>query len=450
MGKRAFIAATLIVACTESTPVAPDLRAPSASISDAVHESGNRHFYFLPPLVPDPTPTGEFDGSLTPVVQVCEWVGVACGPVIAEFTMTSGTGSQVVRVVPEEEHYIVNWHTDQFGLDPAKTYRIRVIVDGAELGHADVDVVESGREVRNVETGAFVPLVDGTTLPISFRIEEGALGIVIDATALTAPEFRVTGLEGGFPTDERLAVALAPGAHTIFYQTAGGCTPLTGPCVAYAEADFTIVSDGTLDFDPSLDGILAGRGTTSLTVNGITLDVDLRALSAPTVGIGGLVGPLGGGQGFTTDRVYTLTLLPGLHPIYYQTQGGCTPLTGPCVAFTDAFFLATVGGAVDYDASLDGIFAGRGMTTLTVDGADITIDATGLDETSFHLGGVGDFATGIVQNLKLLPGSHRFSTIGGDEDFFFGVLVNETLGFDTSLDSFVSGRGSATLKIVEY
>ncbi|MBI4542543.1 MAG: hypothetical protein HY705_05895, partial [Gemmatimonadetes bacterium] len=73
----------------------------------------------------------------------------------------------------EEEYYIVNWHTDQFALDPAVTYRIRALVGDVELGFADVDVVSGGKELKDVSTGEFIPLLDGRTLPIKFRIEQG-------------------------------------------------------------------------------------------------------------------------------------------------------------------------------------------------------------------------------------------------------------------------------------
>jgi hypothetical protein len=252
-------------------------------------------------------------------------------------------------------------------------------------------------------------------------------------------------MDGGaqpFTTDRIYTLKLLPGLHPIFYQTAGGCTPVTGPCVAYTDAFFTVTVDGKVDYGAALDGILTGRGTTTLTVNGVTLDIDLRGLSAPAVGIGGLQGFMGGGaQPFTTDQMYTLRLLPGLHPLFYQTSGSPS-------SYTDAFFAVAVNGTVDFDPSLDGILAGRGTATLTVDGAGIAIDATDLDESSFNLGGVGDLVAGVLQNLKLLPGPHRFST-SGDEDFFFNVLVGETVDFDASLDSFVSGRGSGKLTVKE-
>lgn len=180
MRKPAVLAALVIaVACTDRIPVTPDLGGPNASISDAVHEAGNTGFYFLPPLVGDPSPTGAFDASLLQYlsVTICSWSGSAClEPPVAEFTAEAGTGSETIRLVLEDEHYIVNWHTD--GLASSTTYRIRILAAGTELGHADVDVVDNGAGLRNVDTELYIGLLDGRTLPIKFRIEEGAVFVV--------------------------------------------------------------------------------------------------------------------------------------------------------------------------------------------------------------------------------------------------------------------------------
>jgi alpha-tubulin suppressor-like RCC1 family protein len=95
-------------------------------------------------------------------------------PLLAEYTTADGPGSETVRLVAVDEHYIVNWHTNEFDLDEATTYRIRVLVDGTELGYADIDAVSSGRELKSVNTDQYIPLKDGRTLPIKFRIEVGA------------------------------------------------------------------------------------------------------------------------------------------------------------------------------------------------------------------------------------------------------------------------------------
>ena len=172
------IALTVFVACTDRETTSPVL-SPLSQISDAVHSGGNAHFFFLPPLGPALTGSGTFDASLSPVVQICVLGTSGClMPLVAEFTMTSEPGSETVRVNPADQNYIVNWRTDQFSLDPAKIYRIQVLVAGTMLGFADVDVVGTAKEAKNVQTGQFVPLVNGTTLPIKFRIEVGAVFVV--------------------------------------------------------------------------------------------------------------------------------------------------------------------------------------------------------------------------------------------------------------------------------
>src|SRR3989441_12006316 len=138
------------------------------SISDAGHGTGTPGFYFLPPMVAAPTFTGTFVSGLTLEVEICVWTGTACDAPIATFTTKTGSGSETVRVDPENEQYVVNWHTGQFGLDPAKTYRIRVLYGSTELGHADVDVVNNRRARDSVNTAEFVPVVNGQTLPIAF------------------------------------------------------------------------------------------------------------------------------------------------------------------------------------------------------------------------------------------------------------------------------------------
>src|SRR5213592_3770352 len=60
-------------------------------------------------------------------------------------------------------------------VDMAKTYRIRALLGSTELGHADFAVEASGPERKSVNTAEFVPVINGQTLPITFRIEDGAI-----------------------------------------------------------------------------------------------------------------------------------------------------------------------------------------------------------------------------------------------------------------------------------
>lgn len=171
----AWLALALVVACEPAPTAVPT--APRFAISDGAHAGGNAGFYWLPPIVPppSPTPSGTFDGTRSPVVSICAWDGTACTAPVAEYTMETGPGSETVRVVPEDEHYIVNWHTDEPPLDPSLLYRIEASVDGFVLGTADVEVGSTGGELRSVDADLWVALVDGKTLAIKFRIEEGAM-----------------------------------------------------------------------------------------------------------------------------------------------------------------------------------------------------------------------------------------------------------------------------------
>jgi probable HAF family extracellular repeat protein len=148
-----------------------------ATISDATN-GGNPHFYFLAPILTAAAHGGTFDANVAPTVSICEWNGSACvGDPIATFTTTSGAGSEVVRVDSAEEQYVVNWHTKRFNLHDGSTYRIRVLVGAHLLGHADVRLYRSRKDVKNVDTGGDVALSQGGTLPIKFRIEEGAVPV---------------------------------------------------------------------------------------------------------------------------------------------------------------------------------------------------------------------------------------------------------------------------------
>lgn len=168
-----------VAACTEGSPSAfsSTSPAPLAAVSDGAN-GGNPHFFFLPPMVPNPGP-GDNDESVSPVVVICELDGGACAETLATFTTDPATttttqpgNSETVRSNPS--HFHVNWHTKEFELDPALTYRICVRVGEAGLGFADVDVVATGGEAQDAAEG-FIGVVNGRTLPIKFRIEAGAL-----------------------------------------------------------------------------------------------------------------------------------------------------------------------------------------------------------------------------------------------------------------------------------
>jgi len=167
-------------ACGDQALTAPRVvSAPNFAIADAAraYKAG---FYWLPPMVADPLYAGTFDAELAPTVEICELVDGACGPVIATYTMTTGPGSETVRLDLDDEHYIVNWHTDEFALSTTGFYRVsvRAGIYDVLLGFADVQPVDNGSGLKKIDTDEYIGLVDGRTLPIKFRIETGIVGNV--------------------------------------------------------------------------------------------------------------------------------------------------------------------------------------------------------------------------------------------------------------------------------
>lgn len=183
--QRVFRVATvvLLAGCTGDSPLAPD---------GAAHGGGRTGFYFLPPMVPNPGPfSGTFDPGLAPTAEICplDAAGAACaGAPVA--TLATGTGPEAIKVDVSGGSYNANWKGSA-GLDPSRHYRLQVFVDPDRsgplahvlLGFADIDVVESAKQARQVDNNQFVPPVKGHPLPVKFRIETGTVGMFTVAPA---------------------------------------------------------------------------------------------------------------------------------------------------------------------------------------------------------------------------------------------------------------------------
>ncbi len=180
------VSVLLLVGCQDQqVPTEPLVDPPLPSISDGAQAGGNPNFFFLPPMVKNPSghpdfDPGGFNGTLSPTVEICKLDGSACAasqdagfPI--RFTRTTGPGGETIRVSVTDEHYHVNWHTDRFNLTVGAQYRIQVIgaADDQVWGYADVQPVSSGKELKSLTDGTVIGLVDGRTLPIKFRPEFG-------------------------------------------------------------------------------------------------------------------------------------------------------------------------------------------------------------------------------------------------------------------------------------
>jgi len=204
----------VLAGCQDDRSLAPG-DGPLAAISDGAHSGGNPDFFFLPPMVGDPSSDpnfdpGMFNGRLRPVLAVYTNFGDDCG---GDLTY----GPIAVPVAPDEEMYQLDWDTDAANLTAGTTYRLCVFSSldgGTMLGFVDLLPVTGGmKNVRTEDTFAFQ---DGRVVPVTFRIEQGALSYDPSDPDALGTEFTVDD-EGGVAvladeTQSLAAVAVPDGA----------------------------------------------------------------------------------------------------------------------------------------------------------------------------------------------------------------------------------------------
>jgi hypothetical protein len=251
----------------------------------------------------------------------------------------------------------------------------------------------------------------------SFRTAISAWGVyahpvTLDASALGVPSVSLDGV----PRDASAPIAakLYPGAHTL--STNG--KDFTA---------FTVNSDGTISYDPALEGALTGSGTTALAVHGYTVALDATALGVPVLGLDNL--PIDG------TAPTSANLLPGRHTL---TTNGTDAIT----------FTVNPDGTVTYDSTLEGALTGSGTTALAVHGYAVTLDATALGVISISVDGVVHDATAPF-SVNLLPGQHSLSATGNDTTSF-AVNADGTISYDPSLEGALTGGGTRALAVNGY
>jgi hypothetical protein len=266
-------AAIVFVACRDDqlpTDTVIIDQPPLEAKSDGA-DGGNPGFFFLPPIVPNPSQHENFDHDgfnafVEPVVKICELALSSGTPDPETPCETDGGGNVVyavefdfepggVEVYPDEELYKVEWHTNEYGLNTSSFYRIFVLAPTSfdaqmELGFVDVNPVTS-KDMKNARTGEVFALKDGRTLPIKFRIEADWLcdpasttcaAAVVNAsegdtiTAGTGDEVAFEPQEGGFPiegggTSEQITVTVdvcsEPDSLPLDLPQYGGCLEVT-------------------------------------------------------------------------------------------------------------------------------------------------------------------------------------------------------------------------------
>jgi hypothetical protein len=168
-------AALAYASCSDaSVPSALDEAHPPAALAAAAatltaSQGGVGGVFFLPPLMHS-TYSGEFAADRMPEVVICsDTPAEPCASPAARFDTNRQPGqpaSQVIRVVPNDEHFIVNWQPRR---EVQGVHRIFVVEAGTVLAFIDVIVVDHGTAVKDSRTGE-VRVIRGA-LPVKFRME---------------------------------------------------------------------------------------------------------------------------------------------------------------------------------------------------------------------------------------------------------------------------------------
>jgi hypothetical protein len=238
--------------------------------------------------------------------------------------------------------------------------------------------------------------------------------IGINATALDYTSIVISDV-GWKDAHQMQVVRLRPGAYHV-----------ESP-VGY-RARFRVDDTGQVDYDSSLDGILSGRASSLLTLNGLVVSIDSSDLDYADIMVSGT-------EWRTPEAAQTFRLLPGKHHV-------ASPV-GNLVDFT-----ISDTGRIDYEASQDNLLSGRGSSELTIHGLAITIDATATNHSRFLIFGVGWRDARQAQIIRLLPGrSHVQIDDRGGLDF---TLTNLGLiDYSPWLNGILSGQDTSRLTITE-
>src|SRR5438132_5017016 len=283
-----LVPALLIVeACASGDrPTAPR-PGPEFAISDGVLESGTPGFYFLPPMVAQPTVSGTFDADITtlnPAIAICDITngpdnncgGAGGTSAVIVFTTTSTPAITVDLTTPQ---YQVNWDTQGAGFVASHTYRVHVTAGarGArrELGFADVLLTTTPGQAKDVTTGDLIVAKDGRALPIHFRIEAGIAGSV--SVSAATPSVPTGGTDLFTATVQDLHAAPLVSATVTWTVTAApgvvaSLAPTSGPTNGSGQAT-TLLTAGTTPSSAVVTATSAGvsaTATVTVTVGGNT------------------------------------------------------------------------------------------------------------------------------------------------------------------------------------
>ena len=238
------IVAIIAVAGACSDPIAGPSRKPRSDITSPAPAA--EQVVFLPPLGTGGMPSGASDVSRQVVLEVCVRADTACvGAAIARIDTAAG-----LRVVGDAQvaeagraTYEAVWRVPRAMGESGASLRLRVIVDGSELGHLDLRV----RGTRDGSDSVWSPngrmVSPDAALPIRFWIQRPPRRF----TVLVGPGVR--GDPGAsdslwtYGTRVPYAFAAAAGYENVLVRLDGMPATQTGVVVTDTEHVLTVTAD---------------------------------------------------------------------------------------------------------------------------------------------------------------------------------------------------------------
>ncbi|MEO8449319.1 MAG: hypothetical protein ABI647_05990 [Gemmatimonadota bacterium] len=356
-------------------------------ISDGAHltsdPAGNRDFFFLPPLFPNPRTspnwnTGEFNAKLQPAVIVCEldlpltavpgdvtintpckpsgylvtFPFAASGPNTTNLHLpgTRAPGDDGDDEGPDGGHYHAMWTVPVLS---AVFYRIQVWQGTIRIGFADLESRNAGQDLRNANNEDFVVRKDGSTVNIKFRIENRALctpagdytkppcasttvnlgtGGSVTTTISNLPTGMVIPAQTGSTTTSTFTIQpCGPGGIQVDLPTFGSCVsvttnpalvnPLTNPAIVFV-CDYP-PDLSTLPHDQTDLVTLHGRHSATFTEALIEVDAHCPAGISMTPTIGRMLASVVHGEWRAAGRELAQLIQPKpLMAMFVHAGGG--------------------------------------------------------------------------------------------------------------------------------
>lgn len=311
----------MLNACTEnsSTPAAPPVMLPAVANTAA---ATTPTFAWLAPLgtgAPDPA---TFDATAAPTVEICVWNSGSCvGSPVARFSTTPANPVLPLTANAAVGQYQADWSLLSTAFTTRKTYRIRTLKAGIEIGAVSVDVVR-GRWALTRTDGTLAPLTSAIALPIRFSVAQMPRGrrATIDGAIPAGITSRVTSWSTAVG-DVAVSAPLPSGADGLLFALDARGGVVFAATIPAGSGDFAIDVDAlALGELRGLASSLSGSPVTSWPDAAFIGQVDFSAFRS------NVIAALNGGQ-VPLDAQNTIQLaLSILRPVLGQSV---LPVIGP-------------------------------------------------------------------------------------------------------------------------